>query len=390
MNPTNSSRQAGRVPHPWVLAVGAGVLVTGQIIVGRLVIESATPMWVLVLLGLASVLPILAMQRWPWPVFVAASVAASAYGFVGARASLTWVGPIVGVYVISMAFGRRHGIASALVAAFALGLPGAMELTVVGSAINFGRMLLLSGAAAAFGEANRERRARMVEAELRAEQAELARATEAALIVDEERLRIARELHDVTAHSLSVIAVQSELARKTMQTRPETALQAVEAIGEVSRQSLGELRTMLGQLRGVAGEHSSTEVASLAAVGELIRALELAGCTVDSDVEPLRDLTPFVDATAFRIVQEATTNIIRHAPGSAVKLRVRVVSGDILLDITNTVASTPQNAAEGHGLPGMRERALALGGTLKAGIYAGVWTVSACLPLNGELGSVRS
>lgn len=374
-----SSEQTPRVPHAWALTAFASVLSVGQILLVRSILGSSYPTWVLVALGLATALPMLAMGSWPWPAFVFASAAACAYGFIGAPASLTWVGPIVGVYMISLRYGRSHGVGSAVVAAFALGLPGAAALTAVGAGVNVARMLVLSGAAAAFGEANRERRARMVEAELRAEQAELARASEAALIVDEERLRVARELHDVTAHSLSVIAIQSELARKTLRADPDAALQAVEAIGDVSRQSLGELRVMLGQLRG-SGDGDRT-AASLASVGDLIGALKLAGCSVESDINTPDTLPPFVDATAFRIVQEATTNIIRHAPGSAVKMHVGVSGGEILIEITNTVehASTPQQG--GHGLTGMRERARALGGKVTAAPCAGVWSVSARLPL---------
>jgi signal transduction histidine kinase len=380
MMPIESSDQTPRVPYAWALTAFVSVLVVAQILLVTLVVGSSSPAWVLAALGLASALPMLAMGRWPWPAFVCASIAACMYGFVGASASLTWVGPIVGVYMIAGRYGRSQGVTSAVVAALALGVPGAVGLTAVGAGFNIARMLVLSGAAMAFGEANRERRARMAEAELRAEQAELARASEAALIVDEERLRIARELHDVTAHSLSVIAIQSELARKTLRSRPDAALQAVEAIGEVSRQSLGELRTMLGQLRS--GSDGDRIVASLALVGDLIDALVLAGCAVDSDIGPLGNAPPFVDATAFRIMQEATTNIIRHAPGSAVKVRVGVHGGEIFMEMVNTIGHESASQQGGHGLTGMRERALALGGRVTAGPSTGVWSVSARLPLN--------
>ena len=374
-----SSDQTLRVPHAWALTAFLSVLVVAQIIFGESVFGSSAPAWVLVALGLASAVPILAMGRWPWPAFVCAGIAACTYGFIGAPASLTWAGPIIGVYMITGRYGRSQGVTSAVVAALALGAPGAVGLTVLGAGFNIARTLVVSVAAMAFGEANRERRARMVEAELRAEQAELARASEAALIVDEERLRVARELHDVTAHSLAVISIQSELARKTLRSDPDAALQAVEAIGEVSRQSLGELRAMLGQLRG--GSDGERLAASLASAGDLISALVLARCAVDSDINPPNNVPPFVDATAFRIMQEATTNIIRHAPGSAVKVRLGMTGGEILIEITNTIQheSAPQQG--GHGLTGMRERALALGGRVTAGPRSGVWSVSARLPL---------
>lgn len=378
MSIESSDRTPG-VPHAWALTAGVSVLLVAQILLGNSVFGSSSPAWVLVALGIASALPMLAMGRWPWPAFACASLAACTYGFVGASASLTWVGPIVGVYMITGRHGRSQGAVGAVVAALALGLPGATDLTAVGAAVNVARMLVLSGAATAFGEANRERRARMAEAELWAEQAELARASEAALIVDEERLRVARELHDVTAHSLSVIAIQSELARKTLRSNPDAALQAVEAIGDVSRQSLGELRAMLGQLRG--DSDGDRVVASLASVGDLIDALELAGCIVQSDIGAPGNVPPFVDATAYRIVQEAATNIIRHAPGSAVKLRVGVTGGEVLIEITNTIQHDSEPYQAGHGLTGMSERAHALGGRVSAGPLAGVWSVSARLPL---------
>ena len=188
--------------------------------------------------------------------------------------------------------------------------------------------------------------------------------------MDEERLRIARELHDITAHSLSVIAVQSGAAAHVLDKRPDEARRALEAIRTTSKDALQELRRMVGVLRGERSEEAPTEpVASLSQLSVLAAQFRHAGLEVDLDVPALGSAVPsVVDSSAYRVVQEALTNVLRHAgPGTRVSVAVTCDASSLTVDVTDDGPGPPPDWSEGHGLAGMRERAVALGGTFEAG-----------------------
>jgi signal transduction histidine kinase len=243
--------------------------------------------------------------------------------------------------------------------------------------------------AAAVGFAVKTQRELVVEAQRRAAEAEARSEEEAMRRVDEERLRIARELHDVTAHSLSVIAVQSGAAAHVIDTDTAAARKALTDIKRTSREALAELRSVVGSLRseGEAAEDAPlSPQPGLSRIGELLRPLEQSGVRVDLTVEgDLSALPQLVDASAYRIVQEALTNVIRHAgKGASARVDVRVTPLEVELTIADDgTGGVPQ--AGGHGLAGMRERALALGGSFEAGPQSPRgWRVAASLPLSGR------
>jgi len=340
------------------------------------------PGWLVAGMGIVAAATLVTVGRWPGVSLVLLAASTLAYRFGGGPATLLWIAPVVATYAAANTLGRRWGMAYALTLALVLGLPASDSLTAIGVAANVLRSLVLTAGAAAFGEANRSRRERAVEAEARARAAESAREAEARLAVDEERLRIARELHDVTAHSLSVIAIQSELARRSMSSDPDTASAALDAIGTTSRQALGELRGMLGQLRGP--QHDVAPAPSLARLAELVAELEAAGVAVTlTDDRPDTELAPFVDASAYRIVQEAVTNVIKHARATRAAIEIGLEPGRLLIRVADDGAGAADGGwVTGHGLLGMSERAAALGGTLEAGPDpAGGWLVHAVLPL---------
>jgi len=252
------------------------------------------------------------------------------------------------------------------------------------------RIVALIAAAALLGDATRNRRAYIVEVERRAMEAERTREEEARRRVDEERLRIARELHDITAHSLAIIAVQSGMAKHVIRKKPEQATKALQAISTTSRSALNELRSVIGVLRGVGepGETPLTPAPSLSHLEDLTRPLEAAGLQVNVRITgDLATVPSVVDMSAYRIVQETFTNVMRHARASRVEVSVLVDEREMCVEVRDDGRATSKAGTppvEGHGIPGMRERALALGGTFAAAPAAGGgFEVRAVLPLKG-------
>jgi signal transduction histidine kinase len=209
------------------------------------------------------------------------------------------------------------------------------------------------------------------------------RAEASARLASEERLAIARDLHDVVAHSISVINVQANTALHLMDRQPERAREALTAIREVSGQALGELGTVLGTLRDVNGPVDGgaplTPVPGVARLDELAARARSAGFDVSVNAEgPVRPLPAGVDAAAYRIVQEALTNTVRHSAGRSASVLLRYGRDGLEIEVgddgTSTVPDAPGSGRRGaagprpgNGLRGMAERARALGGSLDAG-----------------------
>jgi signal transduction histidine kinase len=205
--------------------------------------------------------------------------------------------------------------------------------------------------------------------------------------VDEERLRLAREVHDVVAHSIAVINFQAGVAVHVLDRRPEQALAALLAIKQASKEALQELRATLGVLRQL-GEPggSRAPLPGLAQLDVLVARAAEAGRQVEVTVEGERVELPLaVDLAVYRIVQEALTNVARHAGPARARVRLAFGAGEVVVEVTDdgrgVAASTPADAG-GHGITGMRERAVALGGELQAGSRPeGGFGVRARLPL---------
>jgi signal transduction histidine kinase len=201
-----------------------------------------------------------------------------------------------------------------------------------------------------------------------------------------ERARIARELHDVIAHSVSVMGVQAGAARMSMDTDAVRARQVLISIEETAREAVGELRRLLGVMRSDGQPPELAPQPSLADLPGLLAQSEEAGVAVTLAIEgePV-SLPPGVDLAVYRIVQEALTNVRKHAAPCAARVRIAYADGRIALEVrdTGTRACHPDAGRNGgHGLVGMRERAVVYGGTLQAGPdSAGGFLVSAVLPL---------
>jgi signal transduction histidine kinase len=244
------------------------------------------------------------------------------------------------------------------------------------------------------GALSRVRRAELEALRGRAAALERERDAAAARAVAEERLRVARDLHDLVGHGLSAIAVQASTARLALQ-RGEVgrATEAMAAVESATRESLVDMRQVLGVLRSDADAPSSP-APGLQDLEGLVSHAAAAGCTVSTEVVgDVAAVPPSVSLSAYRIVQEALTNVVKHAPHAAVQ--VRVVAGseavDLLVEDQPTgVAAAPRSSSAGqsqsaHGVLGMRERAAAHGGRLDAGPSGrGGWRVAAHLPLPRE------
>ncbi|WP_156721986.1 sensor histidine kinase [Streptomyces apocyni] len=248
-----------------------------------------------------------------------------------------------------------------------------------------------TGMAAAGGDAVRSRRAFVDAIRERAERAERTREEEARRRVAEERLRIARELHDVVAHHIALVNVQAGVAAHVMDKRPDQAKEALAHVREASRSALGELRSTVGLLRQSGDPEAPTEPApGLARLGELLDTFRNAGLQVE--VVRVDDGTPLpasVDLATYRVIQEALTNVQKHA-GAEATAEVSVIRVGRQIEITvlddGPGFQGPPDGG-GHGLLGMRERVSALGGSCTAGPrYQGGFRVHATLPLRALTG----
>ena len=229
-------------------------------------------------------------------------------------------------------------------------------------------------------EVARVRGERAVEAEKRREEQSRRQASE-------ERLRIARELHDVLAHNISLINVQAGVALHLLEERPEQARTALSAIKEASKDALRELRSVLGVLRQVDEEAPRAPAPGLARLDILVSRAEAAGLTVRTEVEGTpRPLPAGLDLAAVRIVQEALTNVARHAGATTAVVRLCYEEQDLTVEVDDDGRGVPSptTVGTGSGIAGMRERAAALGGQLEAGPRpGGGFRVRARLPLPG-------
>jgi len=233
----------------------------------------------------------------------------------------------------------------------------------------------------ALGETVRSRRALATETTTRLRLAEEERAAEAGRLVAEERLRIARELHDVIAHNVSVMVVQAAAANDVFESRPERAREALRAIEASGRTALAELRRLLGVVRGDAADYAPQP--GLDRLDELVAQVRAAGLAVAVSVEGLpRPLPAGIDLSAYRVVQEALTNTLRHAQATRADVALRYRDDELDVEVRDDGAGTGNGGGSGRGLIGMRERVGAFGGSLETGpLNTGGFSVAARFPL---------
>ncbi|MFD9894539.1 sensor histidine kinase [Amycolatopsis sp. NPDC059027] len=336
-----------------LLAVGAG----GNLAAGAWPLPGWMTPWLgWAIMGL-SVVPLLIRWSWPMPAFAA--------GLVMILVSAPIGGPIVGVplaatgcalYVLAAYGPQRTSMVALVVAGIEVVLVSVLIPSPAQPAtLSLGISAL--GVSYALGYTVLARR----------EHAAQLRETYAHQAVSEERLRIAREMHDVVAHSMSLIAVKAGVGNHVALDQPEEARDALRVIEDTSRETLAELRRMLGVLRGGTGEPEAllAPAPTLADLRALVERAGQAGPSVELDVEDLPELPGGIGQSVYRIAQEALTNVVKHAGASTCRVLVRGGEGQVSIEVTDDGAANGP-VVPGHGLIGMRERVAVYGGEFSA------------------------
>lgn len=267
-------------------------------------------------------------------------------------------------------------VAWTVVGVLSYGLPAPVIVTIFGF-VSFPYVL---------GREARRREQRALDLEARAIRAEFDRERQAATAVQEERTRIARELHDAVAHEVTVMTIQAAAANRVLDVDPDEARAAMAVVEDSGRRALIEMRRLLGLLR-TDTKDGLAPLPGLDALDALVELLEDAGLTVQLTVEGTRrDLPPGVDVNAYRIVQESLTNTVKHAgPGAQAEVVVAFGTNDLRIEVDDDgcgAAGALTSNGTGHGLIGMRERVTLLDGSLETGpITGGGYKVRATIPL---------
>ena len=345
------------------------------------------PVPVVAMFALGTTVPLLWRRRAPLLVLavclVCLAIPDTTHGIANS-ASAPFAGILLAAYASGAYTSRRDGrIAAGIIGAMVLIMAVSTAEDVIGDAIFIGGILY-----AVWGTATVVRSRQELAGALAARTVELEHEREenAKLAVAEERTRIARELHDVVAHNISIMVVQAGAERHALgDERPDTS-EVLETIETTGRAALAEMRRLLGMLRRSDDELALAPQPSLIHLADLVEQVREAGMPVELQIEgEPRAIAPGIDLSAYRIVQEALTNALKHA-GPA-RARVTVTYGDDELDIeiaddgTGGAAKVP---AGGHGLVGMRERVALVGGDLATGRRrGGGYAVRAKLPLDG-------
>ena len=361
--------------------------------------------YVAFLLVILQAVPLTWRRRWPVLVILAVGIPRSLYDQLGIGFAPLPLGPAIAYYTIMDRCSTKVRVVMSV-----LLIAGVIEgQTTPGHTepYDFFIAVLQFAVAGTLGILSRTRRAYLQAVETRAEQAEAERDRQLALAAAEERSRIARELHDVVAHHVSLMAVQSEAAGALLPGRPAEAAKAVDIIGQTAREALTELRRLLGVLRGPAevnGRSVTAPAPSISALDEVLAPVRQAGITVNLRVEgrPSK-LPPGVDLAAYRIVQEALTNTVKHSGAGEAAVIVTYEPGYVTVSVTDTGhaavavvlgrparkarAGSPNGggarpaASGGFGLAGIAERVASCGGSLTVGpADAGGFAVTARLP----------
>lgn len=379
------SRIRGRVTsHPQAVDVAFGLLVVTVIL---LAVRAGRPLRGedLAASALAFAL-IAARRRWPLPVFGAVTAVSAAFNLHAALVGPLLAANVICTYTVASRTDRRTAVVT-----------GAVTIVTVYVAVVIGAgrswtdpqnaaIVVWGALAVVVGDATRIRLANLDAVEVRARQAEHSRDEEARRRVVEERLRIARDLHDVVAHHIAVINVQVGVAAHLLRERPDAAEEALAHVRHATRTVLAELSTVLDVLRSEEqdAEHASTTEPppGLSRLTAMLDSLAAVGLRVEHRQEgEARPLPSAVDLAAYRIVQESLTNAHKHGSEPAARLLLDYTPAGLGIMVENAAGRpVPDADGCGHGLIGLRERVSSVGGRVRTGRDDGRFTVDAFLP----------
>ena len=419
--------QWSRVP-PWAVDIALALLIAGMQLQGTIAKTAADPASVLrpltdighvgYVLLIASGLVVALRRRFPVAVFAATGAASLAYYALDLPDGPGWIALFVALYTMTAHGDGRRSLAIAAVGTTVLAVCWLVFAADIEPRAAIGWVFFRIGASimsAALGESVRSRRVIAAEALARAELAEWTREEEARARASSERLRIAREVHDTVAHAIAIINVQAGVTAHVLDKRPDRARETLVAIEQTSSRALQEMRTILGVLR--ADDDARAPQPGLGKLDELVGRAREAGLDVtvvgpsSPEGSPPTALPTAVDGAAYRILQEAITNVIRHVGPTHVTVAVEYDADVLEVSVTDDgrrdgpgpVAGTPDagrpgvgrpgsmppragdgaaRGRSGRGIDGMRERCEILGGRLDVGPVPGAgFAVRARLPL---------
>ncbi len=367
-------------------AIGLGILTVIEIaivsslasypaIANQLHLELHPGFWPYVV-AIACFVPLAWRRPHPGIALVATSIFTGLYLAMPWPPAIVILAPMIALFTVAERYGGRTAIPIGIVlAGIVLGV-SALTVSVSYTVAQVVAIFALLGLAAALGHSSRSRRELFREVKRKRQEESLRR-------VEEERLRIARDVHDIMAHSLTIMTLQAD-AGLTVADNPEKARDAFTVIGDTGRATLRDLRSMLAVLAGNAEASPREPVADLGQLDTLVRSVRETGLDVSLAAEGNLGAVPStVAVSAYRIVQEALTNVVRHAGASHATVLVRVTDDELELHVADDgVGGSPPAEHQGRGLAGMRERIEVLGGTILAGpAEGGGFEVRATIPL---------
>jgi signal transduction histidine kinase len=334
-----------------------------------------------VALVIVATLPLMVVDVRPVAAVVVSSVGVSAAMLTGHATNLEALALLIGVGLCAYRAGPHAALIAGLAGATGIALAPALapSATPLSSTVANGLLVVIAAMA---GLSARAQRSYAIELEHQSRELEELRAAENREIVAQERLRIAREVHDVVGHALAAIALHARVGTRRLGRDPSGTARSLEEITELAASALAETRDAVGQLR-TTGSADFQPHRGLDDLDELVAAFRASDVSVtlrrEGDGPPVPTV---VQSAAYRIVQESLSNVARHArPPANASVLVRREPQALLVDVSDDGDAPPIRASGGHGLVGMRERASGLGGTLEAGPDPnGGWRVHATLP----------
>ena len=353
--------------------------------------------WLAAVVGCLAIIPLVWRRRAPLLVWAISSVATFVALLNHRSPGVLALAPLIALYTVATTSPRRVSLAAGgvtlvgVILAVAASRPRGVRWTDVGSA---GAKLLFPMAVVAaawlIGDNLRVRRAYVAELEAKAARTEADRTADVARAAGQERTRIARELHDVVVHHVSVIAVQAGAARMLADQAGDTSdsRQSWLAVETTARTALGELRQILGLLRSDTDPSALAPAPGIDQLDRLVNDVRRAGLPIEARVEGKpRQLPLAIDVSAYRIVQEALTNVLKQAGLAPTTVVIRYRADRLDIEVTNTGPELPSATLHpsGHGLVGMRERTALLGGRFAAHpCPGGGFTVVVSIPIEGQ------
>ena len=334
-----------------------------------------------VALVLVATLPLVLLEARPRAAIVLSSVGVSAVMLTGHHTTFEALAMLLGVGLCTYRAGRGAAVVAVLAGVVGIAVAPALSDTVTPLSQTLANGVLVVIAAAA-GLGARSQRSSAIQLQQRSRELEELRAAENREIVAQERLRIAREVHDVVGHALAAIALHARVGTRRVSRDPSGTARSLEEITELAASALAETRDAVGQLRTTDGADLQPH-RSLEDLDELVAAFRASDVTVSLRREGEGPPVPtLVQSAAYRIVQESLSNVARHVrPPATATVLLRREPQALLVDVSDDGRARARPGVPGHGLVGMHERASGLGGTLEAGPGPdGGWQVRATLP----------